>query len=358
MHRYARGLAALGAVVGISLFAASCGSGEFYDDKGLAICEEDYECYSGLVYEPGTRCIDGRCRCPVSGQILCNRRGHPPDNNDPACRNPMECEPGELGVPEQPAPPPPPEPECREPSDCLGPPDKRCGSPTCVEGVCGATIIPGPLASQRAGDCKRTVCSFFGTIVEEEDPSDVYDDGAECTFDVCSEGAPTSLMILKVTCPVKGEGYCSAGECVQCTEHDDCMPDKNCDSHGNCVPQTCSNRMKDGTESDVACGGLCALCPAGSACNGKADCKSGVCAAGTCKDPECDDGVKNNGETDVDCGEDCVGKPCEDGKGCKVAADCASGVCWAGKCQAPTCTDGVKNGGEDGVDCGGTCSDC
>lgn len=50
-------------------------------------------------------------------------------------------------------------------------------------------------------------------------------------------------------------------------------------------------------------------------------------------DPSCTDGIKNQDETDVDCG----------------------GVCPA----CPTCTDGVQNGDETGVDCGGArCSTC
>ena len=46
----------------------------------------------------------------------------------------------------------------------------------------------------------------------------------------------------------------------------------------------------------------------------------------------CDDGVKNQDETDVDCG----------------------GVCDA----CPTCSDGILNQDEIDVDCGGICPAC
>lgn len=250
---------------------------------------------------------------------------------------------------------------CMQASDCPEPIDKRCGTAVCDDGICGIAITSWILASQRAGDCKRAVCTFEGMVVEQDDPWDVYDDGAECTFDVCAGGVPVNLSILKVACPVEGEGYCLDSEHAQCIDRNACIPEDVCDSYISSykyAPPTCFDDVKDGTETDVSCGGLCAGCSAGKMCNAGSDCDSGVCASGTCKEPTCDDGVKNSGETDVDCGRGCAGRLCADGKGCEVAANCGSRVCWAGRCQAPTCTDGVENGDETGVDCGGPCSDC
>ncbi len=88
------------------------------------------------------------------------------------------------------------------------------------------------------------------------------------------------------------------------------------------------------------------------------DCKSRVCMDNKCVLPTCDDGVKNDGETDVDCGAQCPEKPCVDGKGCATGKDCLSNVCWAGECLKPTCTDGVQNADEGGIDCGGSCAAC
>jgi hypothetical protein len=66
------------------------------------------------------------------------------------------------------------------------------------------------------------------------------------------------------------------------------------------------------------------------------DCASGVCTANLCVAASCSDGVKNQGETDTDCGGPCdPAQQCADGKSCLTAADCQSGVCDAGTL---TCT--------------------
>lgn len=80
--------------------------------------------------------------------------------------------------------------------------------------------------------------------------------------------------------------------------------------------------------------------------------------------PTCTDGVKNASETDVDCGGGSglggTGCPaCGGGRRCVAPGDCSSGVCKAGLCQPPSCTDGLKNGAETGIDCGGgACPGC
>jgi hypothetical protein len=50
--------------------------------------------------------------------------------------------------------------------------------------------------------------------------------------------------------------------------------------------------------------------------------------------PSCSDGHKNGAETDVDCGGSCA-LGCAEGLSCFLDADCASGVCEGGVCQAP-----------------------
>jgi len=61
--------------------------------------------------------------------------------------------------------------------------------------------------------------------------------------------------------------------------------------------------------------------------------------------PACDDRVANGDETDVDCGGSC--DPCSNGEGCAVAGDCNSGRCAAGTCAAlletgEACTTGAE----------------
>src|SRR5207302_5558890 len=119
--------------------------------------------------------------------------------------------------------------------------------------------------------------------------------------------------------------------------------------------------VKDQSETDTDCGGLCAQkCKNGGGCNTPNDCVTGAtCAGNKCQVPHCVDGVKDNGETDVDCGgPDC--SPCATGQSCAVGSDCASTFCnvTSHLCVANQCLDGVKDGGEADVDCGGPSQAC
>src|SRR5215210_1896366 len=57
--------------------------------------------------------------------------------------------------------------------------------------------------------------------------------------------------------------------------------------------------------------------------------------SGSCL-PICADGIKNGTETDVDCGGSC-GR-CGNGRTCLVANDCMSGTCTGGRCGPCTPT--------------------
>ena len=81
--------------------------------------------------------------------------------------------------------------------------------------------------------------------------------------------------------------------------------------------------------------------------------------SGTAPTPTCTDGVKNGSETGVDCGgPNCPACPtCTDGikNGQETGVDCGGPSCPA----CPTCNDGIKNGSETGIDCGGpNCAPC
>ncbi|CAF0948120.1 unnamed protein product [Adineta steineri] len=129
------------------------------------------------------------------------------------------------------------------------------------------------------------------------------------------------------------------------------------------VVPSCTDGVKNQDETDVDCGGTicsqkCDLC---KVCSKHTDCVIGNCnsKSNTCQAPTCTDGVKNQDEADVDCGGATCSKKCLPEQGCESSSDCTSNSCntITKKCLTSTCTDGVKNQDETDFDCGGaTCS--
>lgn len=253
---------------------------------------------------------------------------------------------------------------CKDATDCPQPGDTHCGTASCSDGVCSLELKPfSKLGSQFAGDCKNLWCDGAGNLIVIEDASDTYNDGSQCTLDMCEAGEPTNKLYPDAnTCPETGLGVCYQGKCVDCiATMVSCGGGFACDGV-LCVPMHCVNDSFDSGNGETAknCGGPCRRCDPGDACNVPADCFHGVCENNNCKGPTCldgGDGVRNDNETGVDCGGPPSCARCPTGEGCKEHSDCLSAVCWTGQCQAPTCSDGVQNGDEGGWDCGGTCPD-
>ncbi|MCK5283532.1 MAG: hypothetical protein KAK00_09080 [Nanoarchaeota archaeon] len=123
------------------------------------------------------------------------------------------------------------------------------------------------------------------------------------------------------------------------------------------VDKNCNNGIKDGTETDVDCGGSCgSTCKEDENCDKDRDCISGYCNPdGLCKEPSCEDGVENGDETDVDCGGDDCDK-CPKDSSCEDDSDCETGKCKFNTCVDPdSCSDNEISPGETDVDCGGSC---
>lgn len=221
---------------------------------------------------------------------------------------------------------------CASPSECPGQ-DGFCGTRDCVSGICDVDARPAgealPATAQVAGDCKRIVCDGEGGQVTEPDPADLFDDGNPCTADACEGDVSTNTPLpLKTPCE---NGVCSAdARCVRCVDGSDCAS-QICTDQETCAASGCGDGAKNGSETDVDCGGGgCSPCPTGDACAKDGDCVSGNCAAGKCA-PSCTDGVKNAGESDVDCGgTKCA--PCDVGQACGGGADCVTGSCVSGFC--------------------------
>lgn len=51
-----------------------------------------------------------------------------------------------------------------------------------------------------------------------KDPSDVYDNGKQCTVSLSEQAAAHLALTEGLTCPKSGSGYCSGTECVQCVD--------------------------------------------------------------------------------------------------------------------------------------------
>jgi hypothetical protein len=245
---------------------------------------------------------------------------------------------------------------CTDDAQCGAPTD--CATPRCTLGACDTDFVaPGtPIATQIAGDCQEVQCDGLGGTKSIAAGADIVDDGNSCTDDLCVAGAATHPNSPSGTaCSSNGIHCNGAGACVPCLTGADCQS-LVCTAQV-CVAATCSDGVKNGSETDVNCGGpSCAPCADGKRCVLPGDCTSSVCSGSplTCQAPLCTDSVKNGTETDVDCGGSCSAK-CAPTKVCKVSSDCVGGSCVGMTC-VPTCTDAVKNGAETDVDCGGSCS--
>ncbi len=104
---------------------------------------------------------------------------------------------------------------------------------------------------------------------------------------VCGE---TCTTVDALRCSGAALQHCVAQtpECTEWQERQDCAgTGQLCDDSGAapaCVdPQTCTDQLRNQDESDVDCGGLvCPGCDLGGSCGDDADCESGVCTAGVC----------------------------------------------------------------------------
>ncbi len=222
---------------------------------------------------------------------------------------------------------------------------------------CGACGSACPMDQQCAGShCYASNCASQTCNPSQVCVSDFCTDracfGVVCpTGEVCAGGACYPNACGGMTCAVGFvciSGACTDGACigVLCPAGGECR-------NGACVFDTCSDSTRDGTETDIDCGGDCPGCIPGKVCMVDGDCASRHCAQGFCQAPTCSDGLRNGGEGDVDCGGACP--PCIDGRTCANGSQCVSGSCVMGVCTAATCMDLVKNGDESDIDCGGGC---
>jgi hypothetical protein len=196
--------------------------------------------------------------------------------------------------------------------------------------------------------------------------------GTACATPVCDQGVcSTTKAQSGAACTDNNGKVCDGnGACVECVADGDCTGGKVCDSSHACVAGSCMDNKKDGTETDVDCGGAgCSPCDNTKACTGNSDCKSAYCASNVCTactaDAQC--GTNNYCETATGT---CKATKTP-GSTCGGASECASGFCVDGVCCDTACNgtcvactaakkqsgmgDGTCGTAKDGTDPHGTC---
>jgi hypothetical protein len=210
--------------------------------------------------------------------------------------------------------------QCNAATQCAGT-DTECHARTCTANACGVSNAPAGTATtaQTAGDCKKNQCDGAGSIVPATDNTDVpADDGVQCLGETCVAGAPMHPALpLGTPCTQAGGTAC--------------------DGNGLCVAPSCSDGVKNGTETAVDCGGTCLPCALTQACLVNADCASAACAGNVCV--ECLTASQCAG-TDTEChARTCTANACGVNN---VAAGTATAAQTANDCQKNQC-DGAGN---------------
>jgi hypothetical protein len=121
---------------------------------------------------------------------------------------------------------------------------------------------------------------------------------------------------------------CAVAACGSVKDTPDPAPD---------AAPTCTDGVKNGTESDVDCGGSCEACVDGKFCSAGADCASTLCNNGTCVSPTCVDGMRNGDEIDIDCGGSCGAGSCKIGQTCTDNTQCVTQVCTSTSAGTKVC---------------------
>lgn len=146
---------------------------------------------------------------------------------------------------------------------------------------------------------------------------------------------------------------CAAGE-GSCTSNDQCVSGLRCRPHFGprygmsntvavCMPTSCYDKVQNGAETGVDCGGICPACQPN--CSIGTNGASGFCSTGSCL---CGQGQ----------GSCVVTAECQPGLACQKLGAQFGFSAATRVCAPPTCSDGVQNGNETGLDCGGSCGTC
>ncbi len=155
--------------------------------------------------------------------------------------------------------------QCLAAADCSGT-STDCKAVACTAGACGFVNTPAgtPTSTQTVGDCLENQCDGNGSSAAALKSTDVPVDNNQCTNDICTAGVPSN--------PAAAQG-------TACNQNGG----EVCDGAGMCVGPSCTDGVKNGTETGIDCGGSCATkCANGGGCTVDGDCTSGTCTGNVC----------------------------------------------------------------------------
>jgi hypothetical protein len=152
--------------------------------------------------------------------------------------------------------------------------------PFCGDNACNAQET----CTSCQGDCGCTlpdVCFLDACCTPACTGKDCGDDGCGATCGTC-KGAQDECVAGKCVCqPACAGKVCGDDGCgATCGT---CKPTEACQPAGYCLLLTCTDKVKNGLETDVDCGGNCSKCNKNHACLVASDCVSNVCTANKCQ---------------------------------------------------------------------------
>ena len=221
-----------------------CDDGNQIDTDSCTNACKNAVCGDGIV-GPGEACDDGN----QVDDDACTNACAPASCGDGMLQAGEECDDGNMD----------------DADACLG---------TCLNAKCGDSVVQAGVEACDDGnaentdacvDCKDAACGdgFVQMGVEE------CDDGNMADTDACVAGCKGAKC---------GDGFVQMGveEC-----DDGNMSDADMCSNA-CKTPTCSDMAKNGSETDVDCGGSCIKCASGKACVKGGDCQTGYCGMNVC----------------------------------------------------------------------------
>ena len=211
---------------------------------------------------------------------------------------------------------------CAANTDCVSAHCDVAGTKKCIAAGCSDAIKNGNETDVDCGGSDCSPCAATKSCALASDCSSSVCTALKCVAPACNDSVKNGT---ETDTDCGGSCATKCGDTLKCAVAADCTSGV-CDPVAHtCTAPACNDSVTNGTETDTDCGGSCATkCADTKKCAISADCTSLVCDPGTftCTAPACNDNVKNGTETDLDCGGTCATK-CALTKGCAVTTDCA-----------------------------------